>query len=129
MRDDGNVSVVTLAALVLCGFCCLAIADAANVLLARSRAQAAADASALAAAADQVVFGPGSDPSAAATTIAERNGARLDSCTCPRGTSDAEVRVSVAVRVRLLRVAPDRVSALARARIDPKRLFLPPGSP
>jgi hypothetical protein len=126
-RDEGTTSVIVLALLALSAMACLAVADAANVLLARARASAAADATALAAVAEQWKFlGLGNDPVGAATRMAESNGATLDLCRCSAGAETATVEVSVPTRLRMLRTAPARVHASATARVDRGALFRPP---
>lgn len=127
MRDDGCVSALMLALLALAGLLCLAVADAANVLVARARAQSAADAAALAAAVAQWPFAArDEEPTDAAQQTADDNGATLESCECPlRGTS-ATVTVSVPTRIRLLGVAPPRVDARATSVLDVGRVFEPP---
>jgi hypothetical protein len=78
----------------------------------RARAQLAADAAALAAVAESAVYGEG-EPRAVAARFSELNGARLVSCVCPPGGTDARVAVAVA-----------GVRARARAVLDPA--FLAP---
>jgi secretion/DNA translocation related TadE-like protein len=119
--ERGSVSVVLAAgALLFCTFA-LAIADLGSMLLARARAQAAADAAALAAVVQQApVLGRGSDPEGAARTVAEENGASLTSCTCTVGTADADVEVTVVPRLAFIPAWRDRVvRARARAELDP----------
>jgi uncharacterized membrane protein len=116
-----------LCLLVLVGVCCLAVGDAANLLVASAHARAAADAAALAAAADQWPYLEQSrDPSGAASRMAELNGVRMDRCDCPLRGSEAIVTVSVATSVRILRSAPGRVHATARARGEPGSVFVRP---
>lgn len=127
MSDDGFASTVMLALLALAGLLCLAVADAANVMVARARAQAAADAAALAAAAAQWPFLRQGSPEEAAVQTAEANGARLESCECPVRGPRARVTVSIPTRIRMLGVAPRRVEAGAEASFDPSRVFDAPG--
>jgi secretion/DNA translocation related TadE-like protein len=127
VNDDGVVSVLMLSLLALAALLCLAVADAANVLLARARAQTAADAAALAAAAVQWrVSASSGDPTLRAQEVAEANGAQLESCACALRDEAAVVTVSIATRIRMLGVAPGRVRATASARVDVGRLFVPP---
>ena len=124
MNDDGVVSVLMMSLLALAALMCLAVADAANVLLARARAQTAADAAALAAAAVQWrVSASSGDPVVRAQQIAEANGAELESCECALRDDTAVVTVSIATRIRMLGVAPGRVTASATARVDVGRMF------
>ena len=128
MNDDGVVSVLMLSLLALAALLCLAVADAANVVLARARAQTAADAAALAAAAVQWrVSGSSGDPTAVAQSIAEANGAQLESCSCALRDDAAVVTVSIGTYIRMLGVAPGRVTATATAHVDVGRMFDPPG--
>ena len=128
MNDEGFTSALMLALLALAGLLCIATADAANVLLARARAQNAADAAALAAAAAQWPVTDGDEaPTDVARRIAATNGATLDACDCPVRGDDATVRVSVPTRIRMLAVAPSRVEATATAGVDVARVFRPGG--
>jgi secretion/DNA translocation related TadE-like protein len=127
VREDGFAAAITLALLAVTGLLCLAVADAANVLVSRARAQAAADAAALAAAVAQWPFvGRDETPADAATRVAEQNGAVLESCDCPLRGARATVTVSMATRIRMLGVAPSRVEARAESALEPGRLFEPP---
>lgn len=125
--ERGFASVTLLALVVLAGLGCLALADVANVLVGRVRAQAAADAAALAAAVEQWPFLEEEEgemgPEEAAGAAAEANGARLEGCDCPLRGERARVRVSVETRIRMLGVAPPRVYASATAAVDPGALF------
>ncbi len=124
MSERGAASSVLLSMLALMALFSLALADAGNVLLARSRAQKAADAAALAAAVAQWPFlRAGSDPPAAATEVAEANGARLEVCECPVRGREAFVEVTVPTRIRMLGTAPSRVRGRATAAVDPGALF------
>lgn len=76
----------------------------------KAHAQAAADAAALAAVAESSPSGEGR-PAEAATSYAERNGARLVKCYCEAGATAMQVVVSV-----------DGVTAAARAVMDPALL-------
>lgn len=121
MADRGAVSIVAMAgALMLC-LTALGAADLGSMLLARARAQTAADAAALAAVVAQVpVLAQGEDPEEQARAIAEANGATLLRCDCPVGDPVAEVEV--AVEPRLTFVAPwfgRSARATARAEVDP----------
>jgi len=120
MTDDrGFGAPVLLVTLALVGAFCMAMADVANVLVSAQRAQAAADAAALAAVAAQwPATGSGDDPGDAPRATLQR-------CACePRGDG-VEVDVSVRTSIRVLRVAPDSVHATASARVDRGRLFQP----
>jgi uncharacterized membrane protein len=127
VRDDGFVSAIVLALLALAGLLCLAIADAANVLVSRARVQSAADAASLAAAVAQWPFASRDEaPDEAAERTAVANGATLESCECPPRGASATVTVSMATRIRMLGIAPARVRASASSSFDVGRLFVPP---
>lgn len=124
--ERGFAAPIMLALLVIVAFACMATADAANVLVTALRARAAADAAALAAAVEEWSFaGMGTDPAGAASRLAEANGATLESCDCPLRGAEAIVTVSAPTRVRMLHVAPARVHATARAKLDPGAMFRP----
>ena len=82
----------------------------AHAVVTRTRAQAAADAAALAAVAEAAPYGGGS-PEKAADVYARRNGGRVVDCRCARGATAVQVEVEV-----------DGVTAAARAVIDPALL-------
>lgn len=84
--------------------------DLAGDAVLRARAQAAADAAALAAVATSAP-GERGRPAALARSFARHNGARLRSCRCPVGATDAVVEVSVG-----------GVVASARAVLEPQLL-------
>jgi hypothetical protein len=93
-------------------------AAALHPVHAASRAQTAADASALAAAQALAIDEEGPEPAALAGEYAERNGAVLETCSCERGTFEATVSVRLPVGDLFL-VAGDRtVLARARAQVD-----------
>lgn len=120
MNDDGAVSVLMLAMLGLAGLFCLATIDAAGVLVARARAQTAADAAALAAVSAQL---SGDDPTVAAGDLATRNGGTLESCSCEENAQRATVLVSAPTHARMLGIAPRRVERRAEASLDLGRIF------
>jgi len=126
MRPDGGfASALLISLLALAALLCLVTADAANVLVSRARAQAAADAAALAAATAAWPFtGRGETPEQAASRVSAANGATLESCTCPMRAT-ARVVVSMRTRIRMLGVAPSKVSATAAATLDVNRIFAP----
>jgi Flp pilus assembly protein TadG len=90
------------------------------MLMARARAQQAADAAALAAVVRQApVLGEGDDPEGAARDVAARNGATLVSCSCDVGTPDAAVEVEIAPHLGFLSGWYGRKAhARARAHLD-----------
>src|SRR5688500_8990065 len=91
-------------------------ADVGRALIARSRAEAAADLAALAA--QELAFPSGEDPAQLAADYAFRNGAALVSCDCAEGTFEAAVRVRVPVRGFLLPLVDRDVVGSARAVVD-----------
>lgn len=121
MRSQrGSVSILIATGALLLSLLALAVADIGSMLVARTRAQAAADAAALAAVAQQApVLEQGNDPEGAARDTAARNGAELISCACEVGTTDATVEVDLAPRLAFLSGWFDRrVHARARAHLD-----------
>ena len=116
-REDGSVSVVVAAAVGMALVVTMGAADVGRALIARSRAEAAADLAALAAA-QELAFPSGTDPAELAADFATRNGARLLSCSCAKGSSDAIVRVAVQVRGFLLPLADRDAIGVARAVVD-----------
>lgn len=122
--ERGSASVVTAAVMCVLLVLTLLSADLARVLAAVSRAQTAADASALAAASSLALPG-GLEPSAAAATYASSNGALLDNCDCAPGTHTAEVSVRVEVRGSVLASAVGWVHARARAEVGSASLPSP----
>jgi secretion/DNA translocation related TadE-like protein len=126
VNERGFASVMLVSLLALAALLCLVTADAANVLVSRSRAQSAADAAALAAATAEWPFtGEKQTPEQAATDAAQANGATLVSCTCPLRGPTAHVEVQVPTRIRMLGVAPSKVNATAEAKLDIDRIFAP----
>lgn len=115
--EQGSVSVVVAAAVGMALVVTMGAADVGRALIARARAEAVADLSALAAA-QELAFPSGIEPTQIAEHYAVRNGARLVSCSCAEGTSEATVRVAVRVRGFLLPLAARDVIGIARAVVD-----------
>src|SRR4026207_1440346 len=115
--ERGSVAVVVAAAGGMALVVTMGAADVGRALIARSRAEAVADLSALAAA-QELAFPSGTDPASFAADIAIRNGARLVSCSCVKGTSEAIVRVAIPVRGVLPPLADREVIGVARAVVD-----------
>jgi secretion/DNA translocation related TadE-like protein len=115
--ERGSVSVVVAAAVGMALVVTMGAADVGRALIARSRAEAVADLSALAAA-QELAFPSGTDPASFAADVAIRNGARLVSCSCAEGTSEAIVRVGIPVGGFLLPLADRDVIGVARAVVD-----------
>lgn len=121
LRDERGAGTV-FAAFVLLALLLLAAAaiEVGGAVVARHRAQAAADLAALVAAVQleagvslPAVQLPGGDACAAAGRLAERNGARLEGCEIDG--VDVVVRVSVALPLGALGLGP----AVAAARAGP----------
>ena len=118
MRSErGSVSLVVAAAVGMALIVTMGAADVGRALIARSRAEAAADLAALAAA-QELALPSGTEPAQLATDYAARNGARLVSCECAEGTYEATVRVVVPARGFLLPLADRDVVGIARAIVD-----------
>lgn len=115
--ERGSVSVVVAAAVGMSLVVTMGAADVGRALIARSRAEAVADLAALAAA-QELAFPSGADPASVAGDYADRNGARLVSCSCAAGTFEAVVRVAVPVRGFLLPLVDRDVIGAARAVVD-----------
>lgn len=115
--ERGSVSVVVAAAVGMALVVTMGAADVGRALVARSRAEAVADLAALAAA-QELAFPSGIEPTQIAATYAERNGGRLVSCSCPPGASEATVQVEVEVRGFLLPLPDRAVIGVARAVVD-----------
>jgi secretion/DNA translocation related TadE-like protein len=118
--ERGSVSVVVAAAVGMALVVTMGAADVGRALIARSRAEAVADLSALAAA-QELALPSDTDPASFAADVATRNGARLVSCSCAEGTSEAIVRVAIPVRGFLLPLADRDVIGVARAVVDLQR--------
>jgi hypothetical protein len=101
-----TVVVIALSALLTLS-CAIFAVDVGSVTWQRARAQIAADAAALAAAAESGPYGTG-EPKVQAQRFASANGARLVECLCDQGATAMQVKVTL-----------DDVSAQARAVLDP----------
>lgn len=118
--EGGSVSILIAVGASLMTLFALAAADLGSMLVARSRAQAAADAAALAAVVQQApILGRGEDPEGAARDVAERNGMSLVSCECVVGTTEATVTVEMVPRLSFVEGWFGRAArATARAALD-----------
>ena len=112
-RERGSVTLVTAAILAVSVAMVLGSVDVWRVLQARSRAQVAADAAALAAAQDLALGGVQS-PILSAATFAGHNGATLLTCECSPGAMEATVGVELPVGG--LALFPDDLTVEAFAR-------------
>lgn len=127
--DDGTVGLLTVVGGVLSVAVAVAIlAAAADVGVAAARARTAADAAALAAAGASPLAGGDGDARAAAGHLAAANGARLVACCQPavdrRGGPVAQVEVSVAPDLALVRASIGAVRARAAASLRPRDGFV-----
>ena len=129
-RERGSVTVIVAALVLVVLVLSLGVADLGRVLVARSHARTAADASALAVA-QELVLPSGRDPIDVAAEFAARNGAVMRSCLCVSGTFEATVTVEIAVEDLLLIPGSHTVTAAARAVVDlpsPASTPSPPGA-
>jgi secretion/DNA translocation related TadE-like protein len=120
-NEQGTVSIVLAAGALLLATFALAVADFGSMLVARARAQTAADAAARAAVVRQVpILAQDGDPAEAARQTAAANGAELISCECRTGEATATVEVAVVASASVVPGWRDRrVRARARAGVDP----------
>lgn len=117
-NDRGNVSIAMLGLSAVVAMLILGLGDLAVFLVARAKAQTAADAAALAAAADQVP-GLGKDPRGQASRLATANGAALTQCNCRPNARSVTVEVEIPVRFAVIRaLGVRRVVGRARAEVD-----------
>lgn len=94
----------------------LGLGDLGIFVLARSKAQTAADAAALAAAAE-LLPGSAGEPRDQARRFANANGAQLLECACTKGSESVLVRVGVEVHFGII-PGPRDVTARARASVE-----------
>lgn len=112
---------MVVAAVALAGIVAAFSADLSRVVVARARAQTAADAAALGAA-QELLIPSGTTPEQVARDLADRNGGVVVECRCDPGATEAVVTVDVDVELPLL-AQTRTVRASARAVIA-----APPGS-
>ena len=112
--ERGSVTILTGATLLIALVLAMGCADVGRILVARERAQTAADASALAAAQELAIPG-GRDPAEVAADYATRNGATLTACDCAAGRTEATVTVTVDAGSLLLFPGEHVASARAKA--------------
>lgn len=122
MSERGSGTVLAIGLLAVTVVAGLAVVSATQIVVARTRAVAAADAAALAAA--PMTFPPvaqGDSPVAIARDMAENNGARLIRCECVvLATFDPRaVEVEVEIAVDLIFLGPRVVRATSRAEFVP----------
>lgn len=112
--EEGSGTVLALTIIAALLVVTVVIAGLIGVVSANRRASAAADLSALAAADAYRGLTEG-DPCAVAADLAERHGARLESCTFPDRPETVEVTVAVPVAGPMGALGPARVRARAGA--------------
>jgi hypothetical protein len=119
-REEGSTFLVLPLLVWVVTLATIALVDVAAYLVAAQRAQALADAAALAAvSADADPLRPGSPRGRAVAVVAAGDG-RLDSCRCDRATGRASVEVSVLVPGLVLhRLGAGRVAARAEGALVP----------
>lgn len=121
MNQRGSASITVVAGVIALMIIALALVDLGVFFIARARAQTAADAAALAAAAEAIP-GSGRQPSEQARFFAQRNGGRLLRCRCLPGAGDVVVEVAVPADFTILGALGARdVTARARAAIELNR--------
>lgn len=108
------MTIVAAAMMVIVAVLVLGATDVWRVLEAKSRAQTAADAAALAAA-QSLALPDGVAPAEAAAAFATGNGGELKSCSCDYGQNAALVEVAVDVGDLLLIPGAHTVTARAKA--------------
>lgn len=107
--------IVVVAAVVLAGLLCLAVARLGGAAVDKARANTAADAAALAAAGVLGRGGTVSEATRAARSVAAANGATLTRCQCSGIDATVDVRVdSTRSRARARVTAPSPVTPSAR---------------
>ena len=118
MRSErGSASLLIAAAVGVTAILAVLTADLARVASARTRAQTAADAAALAAA-QELVAPSLASPREVAEDYAGRHGARVTECRCDRASDEAVVVVELPVSLPFLG-GERRVEAIARAVVEP----------
>jgi secretion/DNA translocation related TadE-like protein len=101
MNERGSVSIVVVGALGMATIVAAFAGDLSRVVTAKTKAQTAADAAALAAA-QEIAVPSGATPADVAAEYAQRNGAELLGCRCEPLTGEALVTVAVEVTLPLL---------------------------
>ena len=124
-EERGNAAVVILGGAGLVMLLLVGLTDLASFFLARTKAQTAADAAALAAVAE-LIPSIGENANGKAEQYAAANGGDLVECSCSMGSSVAQVTVAVPVRLTLHSMRT--VTASAKAELSmPEELVAGPG--
>lgn len=114
--ERGAITVVVATGSLVLALLGVAAADLGTMVIARVRAQTAADAAALAAASALApILAGGDTPQARAERAATANGAHLTRCHCTSGAVEAIVDVEIIVSATIVR-AWDGVAVRASAR-------------
>lgn len=104
MGARGSISILVATAALVLALVAVAAVDLGGVLIARVRAQTAADAAALAAASALApVLAQGGNPLNLAEDAASENGARLTRCVCEVGGTTAVVDVEIVAATMFVR--------------------------
>jgi secretion/DNA translocation related TadE-like protein len=122
--ERGSVTLIVAAALAFAGILAAFGADVTRAIAARGRAQAAADAAALAAA-QELVVSSDRPPEEVAAEYAERGGARLEACACDPQSDQIVVTVALDVELPLLgqiRTVRARARAVVEAPLGTRGL-------
>ena len=130
--ERGSVSVLASGVMVMIAVLIAGLGGIGQVLLAKSRAVAAAEAGALAAAPVTFrPFGAAGTPAQEAARLVRANGAELTACSCSRdpGYDPRTVTVTVRVPVSVLGLGEYMVEATAVAEFDPVALLTPHPAP
>jgi secretion/DNA translocation related TadE-like protein len=112
VREDGSASLVVVGVLGFVSIFVVLTAGLSGATVGRARAQAAADAAALAVA-QELVLPSGRDLPDVAEEYAKRNGASLIACRCEANATDAVVTVAVEIRLGYLGIRTLQASARA----------------
>lgn len=118
--EAGTASLVLPMLLWLATLAAVALIDLGAYLVAAARAQALADAAALAAVSSEVTLAGSAGPRSEAARVAAAGAGALEACACPSGSRRAEVAVSVKVPGLVIpRLGAGRVRAEAAAVLAP----------
>jgi secretion/DNA translocation related TadE-like protein len=127
-KERGSASVIAAALAGLLALLAAALAAGGMVSAGRSRALAASDAAALAAAPVTFrPFGATGSPAEEAEKLAAEHGATLIRCRCTRDPSWSPRVVEVEVALTIEAFGSHTVRAVSRAEFDPVRLLVPDG--
>lgn len=118
-KDEGNASAALVASVLFVMIFFLGLADLGIFLVARAGAQTAADAAALAAAAELRPGAEGHSPAGVAERFARLNGTEVVSCDCRVGQRSVTVKVRRSASFLIVRAAGvEEITARAKAEVD-----------